>query len=162
MKFTHALDCIVFHYFGFLLRWAALHWQLIEVSKQLVFLNQDFTIVSNCNSCLIVSINLVLIYLRKAWATANNTTSLVLVYLVVWDVSAAVEENDSVTVVIDLVVLDPAEPCFDAEDALGPRLIDKIIQDHRVSWVIASICNVCFIVLKYFILLDVATSWVHK
>ena len=53
--------------------------------------------------------------------------------LVVADVHARVEHDDAITVVVDVVVLDPAEASFYAENSLTPRLVDQVVEDHCVS-----------------------------
>ena len=76
------------------------------------------TVVPNGNASLVVTIDLVLLDLREAGAGADDATSLVFVDLIVGDVVAAVEDYYTITVVKDVVVLDPAEACFDCEESL--------------------------------------------
>ena len=53
--------------------------------------------------------------------------------LIVAHVHARVEHDDAIGVVEDVVVLDPAEASFYAEDALAPRLVDEIVENDCVS-----------------------------
>ena len=44
--------------------------------------------------------------------------------LIIWNVIGAVENDDATTVIIDDVVLDPAETSLDGEDSLTARLVN--------------------------------------
>ena len=68
----------------------------------------------------------------------------------------AVKQYDAVTVVVDVVVLYPAEPGFDSKDPLRARLVDQIIQDHSVCGVVSTVGYVCFVVLENIVLLYVS------
>lgn len=59
-------------------------------------------------------------------------------------------------------MLNPAEPCFYCEDSFGPRLVNQIIQDHRVRRVISSVGYIGLVVLENVIFLDVARCCVHE
>ena len=66
-----------------------------------------------------VSIDLVPRDLREAAPARDDARSLVLVDLIVRDQVATVKQDDAVAVVVDDVMLDPAEAGLDAEDALA-------------------------------------------
>lgn len=114
----------------FLEQSALLHWQthrhrhLEEVGEQLIFLRLYSTIVPHHNARLFVAVDLVLLYLGEARACTQDTTSLVLMDLIVANVDAAVEHDDAVIVVVNVIVFYPTEPPFDAEDALRSRLVN--------------------------------------
>ena len=78
--------------------------------------------------------------------------------LVVAYVHTGVEHDDAVTVVVDVVVLDPAEASFYTEDAFAPRLVDQVVEDHRVSRVGSSVSYVGLVVPIDLVLLYVRTS----
>ena len=53
--------------------------------------------------------------------------------LIIAHMNTRVEHNYTVLVVIDVVMLDPTEPSFYAEDALASRLVDKVVENDRVG-----------------------------
>ena len=59
-------------------------------------------------------------------------------------------------------MLDPAEAGLNAEDALAPRLVDQVVQDNSVGRIVASVCDVRFVVLEDLILLDVTRGSVDQ
>jgi len=61
---------------------------------------------------------LVLLNLGKTRSTHNDATPLVFVDLIIRDVVGAVEDYDAVRIVVDVVVLDPAESGLDGKDTL--------------------------------------------
>jgi hypothetical protein len=82
---------------------------------------------------------------------------LVLVDLIVRYVVAAVEEDDAITVIVDIVVLYPREAGLDGEDALRARLVDQVVEDDSVGRLGSTECNIGLVVLEDLVLLDVAT-----
>jgi len=48
-------------------------------------------------------------------------------------VIARVEKNYAITIIIDIIMLDPAETRFDTENALRSTLKNPIVQNQRVS-----------------------------
>ena len=103
-----------------------------------------------------IAIDLIPGNLREATPTGNNAGPLILIDLIVRDEIAAVEKDDAIAVVLDHIVLDPAEARFNAEDALASRLVNEVVQNHRICRVVAAISDVCFVVLEYLILLNIA------
>ena len=99
-------------------RRCGLHRQLIEVMEEVVVLRLDFAIVAHGDTGLMVAEDAVLRYLREAVTTADDAGTLILVNLIVRNVIAAVEEYYTVAVVVNNVMLDPAEAGLDTEDAL--------------------------------------------
>ena len=95
-----------------------LHRQLIEVMEQVVVLRLDFAIVAHRDTGLVVAEDAILSYLWEAVTAANDAGALVLVDLVVRNVIAAVEQYYTVAIVVNNVVLDPAEAGLYAEDSL--------------------------------------------
>lgn len=83
MPFTNTFNSIVMINLILLLFIARLHGQLIEIGKESIVLYQYLTIVSYSDSDLIVTINLILLDLWEAGSRANDTTSLILVNLVI-------------------------------------------------------------------------------
>lgn len=136
--------------------------QLVEVMEHVVVFDLDLRVVAHRQSRRVVSVNLIPGYLREAAPAGDDARSLVLVDLVVRDQVATVEQNDAVAVVVDHVVLDPAEAGLNAKDALASRLIDQVVQDDRVRRVVAAISDVRLVVLEDLILLDVARGRVHE
>ena len=86
-----------------------------------------FAVVSNGNTCLIVSENLVLLDLGKTRSAHNYATSLIFVDLIIGNVVGAIENDYAVWVIIDVVVLDPAEAGFDGKNALWAGLINQVV-----------------------------------
>ena len=82
--------------------------------------------------------------------------------LVIRDVVGAVEDYDAVGIVVDVVVLDPAESGLDGKDTLWTRLVNQVVQDNCVSRIVSTVSNVSFVVLKNVIFLDVARGSVNK
>lgn len=82
--------------------------------------------------------------------------------LIIGDMVGAIKNDDSIRVVINVIVLDPREPGLDRKDALGTRLVDQVVQDHCVCWVVTTIGNVCFVVLENVVFLDVTRSCVDQ
>jgi hypothetical protein len=162
MPFTNTFNSIVMINLILLLFIARLHGQLIEIGKKSIVLNQYLTIVSYCDSDLIVTINLILLDLWEAGSRANNTTSLILVNLVIWNMVAAIEHNDAVTVIINVVVLNPCKTCFYTENALRSRLVDEVIQNHSVCRVETTKCYVGLVVLVDVILLNISTRSIYN
>lgn len=75
---------------------------------------------------------------------------------------AAIKHNDAVTVIINVVVLDPCKTCFYTENALRSRLVDEVIQNDSVCRVETTKCNVCLIVLVDVILLNISTRGINN
>jgi len=117
MKFISSFNDIIFHYFILLLSTRVKHWQLIEVGEHSIVFQFAFTIISHHNAGLVISENLILLNLGKTWSRANYSCTLILVDLIIWNVIAAIKHNDSVTVIIDIIMLNPTKTSFDAEDS---------------------------------------------
>ena len=66
-----------------------------------------------------ITIDLIPGDLREAAPTGDNDGPLILVNLVVGDEVATVEEDDAVAVVLDHIMLDPAEASLNTKDALA-------------------------------------------
>ena len=96
------------------------HGHLVEVGEELVLLHVYAAVVAHCDSGLVVSEYLVLLYLGERRARAYDACPLVLVDLVVAHVNAGVEHDYAILVIVDVVVFDPTKPSFDAENALTP------------------------------------------
>lgn len=75
---------------------------------------------------------------------------------------ATIKHNDAVTVIINVVVLDPCKTCFYTENALRSRLVDKVIQDDSVCRVETTECDICLIVLVDVILLNISTRCINN
>ena len=121
-----------------------------------------FAVVSHGHSCLIVSKNLILLNLRETGAWHDDTTTLVLMNLIVWNVIWAVKDDDAITIIIDVVMLDPTEAGLDGEDALWTRLVNQVIQDHGVCGIVAAVSNICLVILKDVILFYVSRCCVNQ
>lgn len=104
----------------------------------------------------------ILRYLGKTVAWADDTRTLVLMDFVVGNLVAAVEEYYAVTVVVDDVVFDPTKASFNTEDSFWATLINQIIQNDGICWIISSIRYISFVVLVDFILLNVTRRGVYK
>jgi hypothetical protein len=83
-------------------------------------------------------------------------------YLVIWNMVGAIKDDDAVTIIIDVIVLDPAEAGLDGEDALWARLVDQVVQDYSVRGVVAAVRNICLVILKDVIFLYVSRGCVDK
>ncbi len=94
------------------------HAHLVEVVEEVILRDGHVAVIPHRDSCLMVAEYPVLRYLWEAIPADNNATALVLVNFIVRDQVATVEKDDAVTVVVDDVVLDPAEARLDAEDSL--------------------------------------------
>ena len=162
MPLTLTFNSIRTLYFLLGFRPCAVHWQLVEIGKHSIIPELHFAVVSNCYSRLVISKDFVLLNLREAWTGADNSTSLVFVNFIIWDIVTTIEQDDAVTVVIDVIVLDPTEPCFDRKNALWPWLVDKIVQNDCIRRIITTVSNICLIVLIYLVLFNVAWSCVYK
>lgn len=84
----------------------------------------NFAIVSHSDTCLIISKYLILFNLGKTGSRHDDAAPLVFMNLIIWNVIGAVENDDAITVIIDVVVLDPAETSLDGEDSLTARLVN--------------------------------------
>ena len=82
--------------------------------------------------------------------------------LIIWNMVGAIKNDYAIRVVIDVVVLDPREPGLDRENPLRPRLVDQIIQNNCVRWIISTVSDVRFVVLKNVVFLNVPRSCVYK
>ena len=138
------------------------HGHLVVVREQLVLLHVHAAVVAHCYARLVVAEDLVLFYLGEGGARADDARPLVLMNLVVTHVRARVKHYDTVTIIVDVIVLYPAEPTLYAKDTLTPRLVDQVVQDHSVSRVGPSVGYIRFIVPVNLILLDVRTPRVHQ
>lgn len=78
--------------------------------------------------------------------------------LIIAHVRTRVEHDYTVTVVVDVVVLDPAEASFYTEDTFAPGLVDQIVEDHRVSRVGSSVSYVGLVVPVDLVLLHIGAS----
>lgn len=138
------------------------HANLIEVVEKVVLRDGHVAVIPYRDACLMVAEYSVLRYLREAIPADNNATSLILVDFIVGNEVATVEENDAVTVVVNHIVLDPAEARLDAEDSLRTRLVDQVVKDHRVSRVVSAVGYVGFVVLEYLVLLNICRCGVDE
>ena len=100
-----------------------IHWDLIVISKKLVFFHVYAAVISYRDTCLIIAKYLILLYLGEGRPWTYDTWSLVLVNLIIADMNAAVEHNYSILVVVYVIVFDPTKPSFYTEDAFTPRFI---------------------------------------
>ena len=57
----------------------------------------------------------------------RSSCSLIFTDLVVWNMVAWIKKDYSVTVIINIVVFDPAKACFDAEDTFRSTLENSIV-----------------------------------
>ena len=160
MELADSFNRVPLHHSLLLLRRHVVHRHLVEVCEELVLFAVHATVISKCNSRRIVPEDLILLYLRKGWPRTNDAWSLVLSYLIIANVYTGVVQNDSITIIVNVVVFYPRVTPFDAEDPFAPRFIDEIVQNHCVSWPMSTVCYVCFVVLIYFILFDVGCSCV--
>ena len=162
IKFVLTLNCI-FLQKSSLFGWCQRpHWEIIKVRKEFIFFSIHPAIISYHYASLIVAKDLILLYLGKAWTCTYYSGSLVLMYLIIADMYTAVKHYYAIGIIIDVIVLDPAEPSFYTEDAFTSWLVYQVVQYYSVSWVMASICNVCLVVLIYVVFLNVGACWVHQ
>lgn len=98
---------------------------------------------------------MVLLEEGEGGAGADDAAPLVLTDLVAGDVVAAVEHDDAVAVLVNVIMFDPAEPRLDAEDALRSRLVNQVVEDHGVGRVVASVGDVGFVILENSVFLNV-------
>jgi len=45
----------------------------------------------------------------------------------------AIIQNNSITIVINEIMFDPAKACFYGEDTFRSALVDEVVQDYGVS-----------------------------
>ena len=138
------------------------HRQLVEVWKQFVVFKLHLRIVSHCHARLIVSEDLVLFNLGETTPAHYDATALVLVDLIIRDMIWTIKDYDTIRIVINVIVLNPTEACFNCEDALWPRLINQVVQDHRVCRIVATIGDVGLVILENIVLLNVSWSCVYE
>lgn len=154
--FALALDPVLAFVLNLLLARGKIQRQLVEIVEHVVIFDFDLRVVTDWHTCLVITIDLIPGNLREAAPTGDDAGSLILVDLVVGDEVATVEEDNAVAVVLDHVMFDPAEASLNAKDALATRLVNKVVQNHRIRRVVAAISDVCFIVLEHFVLLNIA------
>ena len=75
---------------------------------------------------------------------------------------ATIKHYDSITIIVDVIMLDPAEAGLDAEDAFRSGLVNQVVQDDRVCRVVSAKSNIGFIVLINLIFLDVPGRCVYE
>ena len=130
--------------------------QLVEIVEHVVIFDFDLRVVTDWHTCLVITIDLIPGDLREAAPTGDDAGPLILVNLVVGDEVATVEENDAIAVVLDHIMLDPAEASLNAKDALAAWLVNEVVQNHRICRVVAAISDVCFVVLEHLVFLNIA------
>lgn len=66
-----------------------------------------------------------------------------------------IEEDDTITIVEDLVADDPGKASLDAEDALSATLRNLVVQDDCIAALLTSIRNISLVIGTDNVLLDV-------
>ena len=94
-------------------------WELVVVPIDLVSLSKCFALVSEIDSWLGIAEDLVLLDLGVTATAASYSTALIVLNWVATDKRRGIEEDDSISIVNDLVSDDPAEATFDYKDALS-------------------------------------------
>ena len=122
----------------------------------------DDRIVSYYYAWSSVPIDTILFDLWKAASTHNDASSLVLINIVFWQMWRRVKHNNSVVVVVDLVVLYPAEPTLYHKDTLTSWRVYPVIVYDCVTWIVSSKSYVSFVVCEDIILLYVSTGSLNQ
>lgn len=73
----------------------------------------------------------------------------------------AIIKNNSIAIVINEVMFDPAEAGFNSKNALAPTLVNQIVQNYSISRIVASVSDVGLVVLIHFVFLNIGRRCVN-
>ena len=135
---------------------------LVIVAEQFVLLQDNTGVISDVDSCLAISIYLVVVYFRERRTSADYSSSLVFHDIVLTDVCCGVKHHNSIVVVVDLVLHDPSVACFKSKDAFTTSFSYFVVQYDRVTRVVSTKSNVCFVVFHDLILFNVSKARLNK
>ena len=162
MPFIHSVYIIlakdnVLIFFG-----TVVHWYLIKIRVELILKNFYFGVVSHCHSCLIISENLIFFNFRKTGPWTNYTWSLIFTYLIIWNVVTGVEDDNTITIIVYVIMLYPTETTLYGENTFGSWLENPIIQNQSVCWVISTVCYIGLVISENFVFLDQGWCRINK
>ena len=162
MPFVHSVYIIlaqdhVLVFFG-----AIIHWYLIKIRVKLIFENFYFAIVSHSHSCLIISKNLIFFDFRKTTSGTNYAWSLIFTYLIIRNVVTGIEQDDTIAVIIYVIMFYPTETTFNSENSFRSRLENSIVQNQRVGWKISSVRYICLVISENFVFFYQSWSSINK
>ena len=75
---------------------------------------------------------MILLNLRETGPAHYDATPLIFMDLIIGNVVGAIKNDYAIRVVVDVVVLNPGETGLDRENALGPGLVDQVVQNDCV------------------------------
>lgn len=162
MPFIHSIYIILAQDHILVFFSAIIHWYLIKIGVKLIFKNFYFAIISDCHSCLIISENLIFFNFRKTASGTNYAWSLIFTYLIIWNVIAWIKYDNSITVIVYIIMFYPTETTFNGKNSLGSRLENTIIQNQCVSWKISTICYVSLVITENFVFFYQSRGCVNK
>jgi len=139
-----------------------IHWYLIKIRVKLIFENFYFAIVSDRHSSLIISENLIFFNFRKTASGTNYAWSLVFTYLIIWNVITRVENDDTITVIVYVIMFYPTKPTFYRKNPFRSRLENSIVQNQGVGWIISTVCYVGLIISINFVFFYQGWGCVYK
>ena len=100
---------------------------MVEIGEHSVVFEFNLAVIPYSYSSLIITKDFVLLNLWETWASADDATPLILMNFIIRDIVTAIKQDDTITVIVDVIVLDPAEPSLNTENALLPWLEDQVI-----------------------------------
>ena len=151
MPFIHSVYIILAKDHVLIFFCAIIHRYLIKIGVELILKNFYFAIVSHCHSCLIISENLIFFNFRKTTSGTNYAWSLVFTYLIIWNVVTGIENDDTVAVIIYVIMLYPTETAFYGKNSFRSRLENTIVQNQSVGWIISTVCYIRFVITENFV-----------
>ena len=95
-----------------------------------------------------VTVHMVLVHLGERASTAHYACSHAITDLVGRQVWTGIKHYDAVSIVHNVVPVDPAEASLDQEDAFAAGRTDLVVDDHGISSFSAAQRNVRLEVLK--------------
>jgi len=100
--------------------------------------------------------------LWKTTSTSYNSCSLIFIYIILTDMWRTIKHDDSIIVVIYLIILNPGKTTLYNEYAFSSGGVNFVVIYYCVWWIITSKCDVCFEIYIYFVLFYMSWSWFNK
>ena len=162
MPFIHSVYIILAKDFVLNFLDTVVHWYLIEVRVELILLNFYFGVISDSHSSLIISENLIFFDFRKTGPWTNYTWSLVFTYLIIWNVITGVEDDNTITIIVYVIMFYPTETALYGENTFRSWLENPVIQDQSVSWIISTVCYIGLVISENFVFFDQGWGRINK
>lgn len=118
--------------------------------------------ITHVDARLNIAVDLILLNFRVTGTAACYTTALVLADLITDNVRAGIEHDDTISVVSNIIFVNPGEAAFNTKDALLTTFFDFIVHNDCVTSCSASKGNIGLVIGAYHILFYVSERALYQ